>query len=128
MTNTYAYIKSNGGVNKASYYPYKSGSTNAKGTCKYSGLPANIGAKIIGYVNVKQYDELALKTAVANVGPVAIAMDAGNPSFPVYKSGIYNEPACFKTNLNHGVLIVGYGTNAQNQDYWIVKNSWYVSI
>jgi hypothetical protein len=39
-----------------------------------------------------------------------------------YSSGIVDS-CC--DGLNHGVLLVGYGTDkATNSDYWVVKNSW----
>ena len=69
--------------------------------------------------------EAALVNAIASVGPVSIAIDAGQQSFQFYSSGIYNEPKCANTYylLNHAVAAVGYGSNAQG-DYYIVKNSW----
>lgn len=37
-------------------------------------------------------------------------------------TGIYDDTACDNTKHNHAVLIVGYGTDAEKGDYWIVKN------
>ena len=48
----------------------------------------------------------------------------------LYKDGILVDDECSNSpdELNHGVLVVGYGTNSTNSgdsmDYWIVKNSW----
>ena len=65
-----------------------------------------------------------LKAAVYQQ-PVSIAIEADTKAFQLYKSGVLTGDAC-GTTLDHGVLIVGYGTE-DNQDYWLVKNSWSTS-
>jgi len=53
--------------------------------------------------------------------PVSVAIEADQSSFQLYKSGVFSG-SC-GTNLDHGVLLVGYGTMTGG-DYYILKNSW----
>jgi len=41
-----------------------------------------------------------------------------------YKSGIDNPSSCDPEELNHAVLIVGFGSTPEGTDYWLIKNSW----
>lgn len=74
----------------------------------------------MGYRQLPRGSETTLRRAVATVGPIAVAVDAGQRSFQLYKSGVYNEPAC-TLKVNHAMLVVGYGT-FDSSDYWLVKN------
>ncbi len=76
-----------------------------------------------GFVDITAQSEKDLQVAIATLGPISVAIDASQDSFQFYKSGVYNEPACSSTQLDHGVLAVGYDTTSTG-DYYIVKNSW----
>ncbi|XP_068607887.1 cathepsin L.1 [Brachionichthys hirsutus] len=117
MDNAFKYIKANEGIDTEDSYPYEA----VDRKCRFN--PDTIGAKCTGYVDVKEGDEDSLKEAVATIGPVSVAIDASQLSFQLYHSGVYDEPGCSSTDLDHGVLAVGYGTE-KGQDYWLVKNSW----
>jgi cathepsin L len=124
MDQAFQYIKENNGIDTEDSYPYKASDQ----TCKFN--PANVGATDTGFVDIKSKDENALKEAVAAVGPVSVAIDASHITFQLYSRGVYYAPFCSQTNLDHGVLAVGYGSES-GKDYWIVKNSWgatYVTI
>jgi C1A family cysteine protease len=115
MNYAFSYVAGNGGIDKSAYYPY----IGYASRCRYS--PSSAGAQCTGYKTVAS-NEASLLSAVATVGPVAAAIDASRPTFLSYSGGVYNDATCSK-NVNHAVLVVGYG-NQYGQDYWILKNSW----
>ena len=67
------------------------------------------------------FSKTQFKEAVATIGPISVAMDARKLS--QYREGIYDYAGCSPIKLDHGVLVVGYGTE-NGVDYWLVKNSW----
>jgi cathepsin L len=115
MDQAFQYIIANGGICSESAYPY----TAQDGSCESSSCTSV--ATISGFKDVTSMDETALMAAV-NIGPVSIAIEADQACFQFYSGGVLSDPSC-GTQLDHGVLVVGYGTDA-GTNYWIVKNSW----
>jgi len=116
MDQAFAYVIKNNGLDTEESYPYQP----KNGKCEFN--PNTVGTTEESCVDIKVGSEEDLKAAVATVGPISVAIDAGHKSFQLYKSGIYNEKKCSSKRLDHGVLAVGYGSD--KQDYWLVKNSW----
>merc|ERR1719379_428664 len=114
MDNGFNFIIKNGGIAAESCYPY----TAADGTCQKK-CPNVV--TITGHTDVKHMDEKALVAAIAGQ-PVSVAIEADKPAFQFYKSGVFDNAGC-GTQLDHGVLAVGYGTDS-GKDYYKVKNSW----
>eukprot|EP00033_Pygsuia_biforma_P000128 GCRY01000163.1.p1 GENE.GCRY01000163.1~~GCRY01000163.1.p1 ORF type:complete len:520 (+),score=134.30 GCRY01000163.1:56-1561(+) len=111
------WMQSAGGAVFEENYPYKM----LDNYCN----PPKIEPIVSGYVNITSGDEEALKAAVAQ-GPVSVAINVPE-SLLFYTEGVYEEEQCKNTffDLEHGVLVVGYGTDAATgKDYWLVKNSW----
>jgi xylem cysteine proteinase len=112
MDNAFKWIASNG-ICAESAYPY----TARDGQCKRGC--ASVG-KVTGFKDVTSGSESALQAAVA-MAPVSVAIEADQGAFQFYSGGVFT--ASCGTNLDHGVLAVGIGSQG-SQNYWIVKNSW----
>ncbi|XP_019623346.1 PREDICTED: cathepsin L1-like [Branchiostoma belcheri] len=118
MDQAFVYIKDNGGIDTEECYPYKA--ENHK--CHYNANCS--GATVRSYHHIfPPHDEKALLRAAGSVGPISVSIDATWGSFFHYSHGVYDEPKCSSTHLDHGVLVVGYGST-NGSDYWLVKNSW----
>jgi cathepsin L len=111
--------------------------TENKGICTEAGYPytprdepckiqCTSVATLNSHTQVAAGDEAALAKACSSYGPISVAIDASNWSFQTYKSGVYDEPNCSSSSLDHAVLVVGYGTDG-GKDFWLVKNSWATS-
>lgn len=61
---------------------------------------------------------------INTTGPVVAYISAKILRYD-FGTGVYDNDACENEPIDHVVLLVGYGTDAQSgKDYWIVRNTW----
>ena len=116
MDNAYDWVHNNHSLCTYDSYSYTSGMTRQSGTCNTS---------CTGVVSIQNHTDIpSEKGMMAGVliGPVSVGIEADMPEFQLYKGGVMNDPNC-GTQLDHGVLVVGFGTD-DSLPYWKVKNSW----
>ena len=110
------YVHFNGGIDTEIEYPYVAKDQK----CNYN--PKNSGVVVQGVVNITNQDCDGLFHAVGTIGPISICIDASE--FQFYSGGIYSSTSCSKIVLDHAVLLVGYSSSPDGQNYYILKNSW----
>jgi len=117
MDSAFQYIIKNHGIDTEASYPYSATGPNS---CKFKSN--DVGATLSSFHDVSSGDENDLLNSVYKT-PTSVAIDASRSSFQFYKSGVYYESSCSSSQLDHGVLAVGFGTDGGSA-YWLVKNSW----
>jgi len=115
----WAQINQMGGLSAEWTYPYIS-YYGQDFTCKQNQVVPI--AKVGKFINLPVNEQDPILAYLAASGPLAISVDAS--TWSSYETGVFNS--CNQTNpdLDHAVMLVGYGTDSQLGDYWIVRNSW----
>mmetsp|Transcript_39233 Transcript_39233/g.72173 ORF Transcript_39233/g.72173 Transcript_39233/m.72173 type:complete len:180 (+) Transcript_39233:637-1176(+) len=115
------YLIDAGGMAEEWSFPYVSGSGATNGTCPVVDASEYAVAGIEGYVTLAENDAASVMAALATIGPLAINVDAS--SWKSYESGVFDGCSYDDMDINHVVVLVGYGTE-DGLDYWLVRNSW----
>ena len=116
MTYAFDYSRDFGMILESDY-PY----LGRDKTCQFDKSKVVITNK--GRESVIPNDSNALKTAIAQGGPVSVGIEGDTLVFQFYLEGILSTELC-GTDLDHGVLVVGYGADSHGTPFYIVKNSW----
>lgn len=123
MMPAFYYMKKYG-IMEEKAYPY----TGRDQSCTYE--KEKIAVKVSEFYDISTTDELTLMRALSTIGPLSIGVMVTS-NFMSYKSGIFSDPLCNRSSfgltmedLNHAVLLVGFGETDTGLKYWIIRNQW----
>ncbi len=112
----FAYI-GQAGITTEAQWPY----TARSGTCDWTGKTPV--ANFTGYVALPFNNYSALINSVVSVGPIAIS-GAAEP-WQSYETGVFDTcTGSSGSDVDHAIVLEGYGTDSVSGDYWLVRNSW----
>ncbi|KAF7829616.1 cysteine proteinase 15A-like [Senna tora] len=121
MTSAFEYTLKAGGLEREEDYPYTG---TDRGPCKFD--KSKIAASVSNF-SVVSIDEDQIAANLVKNGPLAVGINA--VFMQTYIGGVSCPFICTK-RLDHGVLLVGYGSAGyapirfKEKPYWIIKNSW----
>ncbi|KAK8934110.1 hypothetical protein KSP39_PZI014662 [Platanthera zijinensis] len=121
MTNAFKYLTQAGGLQEERSYPY----TGKQGECRFD--KDKVAVKITNFSTLSANED-QIAAILVHSGPLAVGVNA--VFMQTYISGVSCPLICPKSSVNHGVLLVGYGSKGfaplrlGKRPYWIIKNSW----
>jgi C1A family cysteine protease len=91
--------------------------------CAYNSAKPVIKTRsgTLSYTKVQPTNEDMMAAAAET--PLAVALNASSYDFRNYSTGVLTSWTC-STDVNHGVVIVGYNNDNGDEPYWLVRNSW----
>ncbi len=104
-----------GFIDTAQSYPYTGKCDNV---CHFT--KSGVGATLDAYAYNNIVSEVLLQQLLQN-GPVTAEVNANSQAFQLYAGGIFEDPDCTATVVNHSLLVVGYGSE-NGKDFWIARN------
>ncbi|KAI1711612.1 papain family cysteine protease domain-containing protein [Ditylenchus destructor] len=125
VNNAFEYIIMNG-IALESSYPY----IEKTGRCDTRKKNCVVKLNRPGYIQLAQIpsgDELSLKEAVFNYGPMIVKIFSNLASFQHHGVGVYADVKCRSLRDDeggHAMLLIGYGTDDEDGDYWLLLNTW----
>ncbi|KAK4430984.1 putative cysteine protease RD19D [Sesamum alatum] len=108
MTNAYKYLIEAGGIEEEE-------------------SPEKVAVKVANFTTIP-INENQIAAHLVHHGPLAVGLNA--VFMQTYIGGVSCPLICGKRWINHGVLLVGYGSRGYSilrlgyKPYWIIKNSW----
>lgn len=111
------------GIATEEQYPYASGSGQNDDHCDWDATTMDAAVMTMGFETLAHNDAVAAMSHLANKGPLSASVAASDWSS--YRGGVF-DGCDYSGNMvvNHAVTLLGYGTDAAEGDFWLVKNSW----